>query len=172
MADELTEVMSAGMAAERLGVSPSGLRRLAIIYTSVHDELPREPKTNNRVWPVEAVTRLEQARALVEAESYHSIKEALEALDRGEPVDLPDEAHKALSLSEASARELLGVLIGETRAMCAELGALHRDNEQLRSKVEALATPALPSAPETPQAAPTGLLVRVAMWLEKILKTN
>ncbi len=161
--------MSAGTAADRLGVSPSGLRRLAIIYTSVHDELPREPKTNNRVWPVEAVAKLEQARALVEAERYRSIKEALEAVEQGAPVDLDVENVKALSLSEASARELLGMLIDETRAMRAALETLHRDNEQMRAKVEALATPVLPSAPETPQGAPTGMLVRVAMSLERLL---
>ncbi len=163
--------MSAGSAADRLGVSPSGLRRLAIIYTSVHDELPREPKTNNRVWPVEAVARLEHARALVEAERYRSIKEALEAIEQGAPIDLDAENVKELSLSEPSARELLGVLIQETRAMRAELEALRGENQQMRAEIGELKAPAaLTDAPRTPQDAPARMLVQVAVKLERWLR--
>lgn len=75
-------------AARLLEVSGSGLRRLAEIYAEVHGELPRDDSTKGerkaRLWPAEALERLQAARALVQANRYPSIKEALEALEHGE----------------------------------------------------------------------------------------
>lgn len=42
-------VFEAGAAAERLGVSPSGMRRLAVIYEQVHGDLPRRTDAKGRV---------------------------------------------------------------------------------------------------------------------------
>lgn len=88
MDDQPVQVMSAADAARQLGVSPSGLRRLGTIYAEVHGELGRELHTDKRIWTGEVVERLGQARALVEAERYRSIKEALGALDKGVDIDL------------------------------------------------------------------------------------
>ncbi|MEX2542873.1 MAG: hypothetical protein WD314_13775 [Trueperaceae bacterium] len=73
-------------AAEALGVSPSGLRRLAEIYSGVRGDLPRDPRTRSRIWPERAVSELGAARRLVLQNRAASIREALEALDRGETV--------------------------------------------------------------------------------------
>jgi hypothetical protein len=70
--------------AELLSVSPSGLRRLAGIYSAVCGELPRDPKTRSRLWPEEAVGELLAARRLVQGNRASSIREALEAIRRGE----------------------------------------------------------------------------------------
>jgi hypothetical protein len=77
-------------AARRLGVSGSGLRRLAGIYAELYGPLPRDESVQGpnktRLWPAEALDRLERARALMDAKRYGSIKEALEGLERGEDV--------------------------------------------------------------------------------------
>lgn len=75
--------LEAGAAARQLGVSPSGLRRLADSYEGVHGELPRKDGTKARLYPAEALERLAQARVLVEAGTYKSTVEALTALARG-----------------------------------------------------------------------------------------
>lgn len=70
--------------AERLGVSASGLRRLAVIYTRAGGELPRDPRSRSRLWPRRAVEELSFARSLVATRSAASIEEALVGLWRGQ----------------------------------------------------------------------------------------
>ncbi len=76
-------------AARQLDISPSGLRRLSGVYCEIHGDLPRDPNTDARLWPEVAVERLKQARGLVEANRFSSIKEALEAIEKG--IDLSTE---------------------------------------------------------------------------------
>ncbi len=78
--------LTPGDAAQRLGVSASGLKRLAKIYAELYGPLPRD-SADNRLWPSDAIERLEAARALVETKRISSIKEALHAVDRG--IDVP-----------------------------------------------------------------------------------
>jgi DNA-binding transcriptional MerR regulator len=85
----MTEYLRPKDVAKRLGVSPSGLRRLASIYSARYGDMPRDEGAN-RLWPTEAVARLEVARGLVNSGRARSIDEALEAVERG--LEAPTEA--------------------------------------------------------------------------------
>ncbi len=84
-------------AAERLGVSASGLRRLATlweeIYGPIHWEGEREG--GGRVYPLSVVTKLEAARGLVREGKSKSIQNALQALDMGATRHSPTIRHLA-----------------------------------------------------------------------------
>jgi hypothetical protein len=129
-------------AARLLEVSGSGLRRLAEIYAEVHGELPRDESTKGerkaRLWPAEALERLQKARALVDAKRYGSIRDALEALERGEVA--PEASPPAVPPADELRRrvEALAALpgqLGELEARQAEALTLLRD---LLAKVERL----------------------------------
>lgn len=81
MANQAPNGVSTSEAAERLGISPSGLRRLARIYEDKRGKLPRDNQ-RGRVWPEEIIDQLEQARALVHEERAVSIEKALELLEQ------------------------------------------------------------------------------------------
>ncbi len=172
-------VMSPGDVARRLGVSPSGLRRLAGVYGAVFGELPKDSSGTSRLWPTEAVGRLEQARALMAAGQARSIRDALLAVEGGAVPRLEP------ALQDGRVAEALGIV-------AARLEALEESNRRLEREVTAFrAGRALPSqmlrlgdgdAPETISAgtaaaedqgsdrrAEDGLLVRVARRLERLL---
>jgi hypothetical protein len=152
-------------AARRLQVSASGLRRLATSYEQVHGELPRKGGTQARLFPQEAVERLAQARMLVDRGRFKSTVEALTALEKGlEPEPGAEMIGQGLTAPEAATGEALGLLVAEMQSMKAEL-------ERLRFVVEDRNPAQLP--PDSPrQAAEHGLLVRVALWLERFLKRS
>jgi hypothetical protein len=155
MSDDV--MLEAGAAAEQVGVSASGLRRLAPLYEAVHGELPRKPKSLNRLWPLLAVERLQAARRLVEAERYRTISDALTALARGlEPDDL-ELAPPAASVSPDATQQALEVLTAEVRELRREL-----------AEIRALPPAGFREEPDDLQR--HGPLVRVAMALERWLK--
>jgi len=162
-------VFEAGAAAERLGVSPSGMRRLAVIYEGVHGDLPRKPdvkgnisEASGRLYSGEVLGRLEAARAMVEAERYPTIREALQALRRGEPTDLPAEV--ATGARGASSDAAWRAVLVELREVRAELAALRSEVATGR------ALPQGEPATETATSETPGVLVRVALWLERRLR--
>lgn len=65
-----------------MGLSPSGLRRLAEIYSQVRGELPRDPRSRTRLWPTNAALELAAARRLVQSGRAASTRDALESLPR------------------------------------------------------------------------------------------
>ena len=173
-------VMSPGDVARRLGVSPSGLRRLAGVYSAVFGELPKDLSGTSRLWPTEAVGRLEQARALLAEGRARSIRDALLAVEGGATARLEP------ALQDGRVAEALGVV-------AARLEALERSNAELKREVMALRSGrALPSqtlrlgygdVPETisaetatapdqgsDQTAKDGLLVRAARRLERLIR--
>jgi DNA-binding transcriptional MerR regulator len=163
---ELTELLEAGAAAERLGVSPSGLRRYASLYEQVHGELPRKVNTENRLYSGESLERLATARRLVEVKRYKSILEALEALEQGvqpEQIDVPGSGIQVVGGLQGDAAL---ALLDELRAVRAELVALREDNRQMRAEMQKLA--ALPPADEV-AGRETGLLTRLAARVERWL---
>lgn len=150
-------LLEAGTAAERLGMSPSGLRRLAIIYEEVHGELPRRPRSNNRLWPEEAVERLQDARRLLEQERYRTILEALQALEHGvTPEDVPKDIETPQMVLEQPTEGAFQVLIAEIQALRREVSDLKQDR-QLEPSAKQVDT----------EKEKHGPLVRLALWVEK-----
>jgi hypothetical protein len=161
-------MFEAGAAAERLNLSVSGLRRLGVIFEQVHGELPRKPdakgrvsESSGRLYSVEVLEQLETARAMVEAERYPTIREALRALLRGEPADLPAEVGTGAQVNSGEAWRMV---LGELREVRAELTALRSEVATVR------ALPEGQQVAETATGAPSGVLVRVATWLERVLR--
>ncbi len=162
-------MFEAGAAAERLALSVSGMRRLAVIFEQVHGELPRKPdakgrvsESSGRLYSVEVLEQLETARAMVEAERYPTIREALRALARGEPADLPAEV--ATGARGASSEAAWRAVLGELREVRAELVALRSEVATGR------ALPEGEQVAETVTGESSGVFVRLALWLERVLR--
>jgi DNA-binding transcriptional MerR regulator len=150
---ELTELYEAGAAAERLGVSPSGLRRYAALYEQVHGGLPRKVNTENRLYSGESLERLATARRLVEVKRCKSILEALEALEQGVRPDLP-----------AAEVQVVGGMTGDAAwALLEELRAVRSEVAEMRVEMQKLA--ALPPA-DKGAGKGAGLLTRLAGRVE------
>ncbi len=184
-ADAAEVVMSPAEAARRLGVSPSGLRRLAGVYGAVFTELPKDSSGTSRVWPQQAVGRLERARALLAAGQARSIADGLRAVEGGAQPSL--EAALALS-RDGRVVEALGVVstqleavLNSNRRLESEVEALRQEVGELRQLPAAAVTKdSLPTpggagsrgashAPDEP-AAVEGPFVRAARWLERRLR--
>lgn len=157
MSDDV--MLEAGAAAEQVGVSASGLRRLAPLYEAVHGELPRKPKSHNRLWPQVAVERLQRARRLVEAERYRTISDALTALARGLKADDTEVAPTTARVSPDATQQALAMLTAEVRQLRQEVTALRQ-----------LPPTKNPPARGTDNDQQHGLMVRAAIWLESLLR--
>ncbi len=161
-------VMNPGDVARRLGVSPSGLRRLAGVYAQVYGDLPKDSSGTSRQWPGEAVYRLEQARALMAAGQARSIKDALLAVESG----ATPSADAALALGQdGRVVEALGVVAARLEAVLDSNRRLEAEVEALRREVAtARALPEGEQGAETVTGESSGVLVRVATWLERRLR--
>ncbi len=167
-------VLSPGEAARRLGVSPSGLRRLAGPYGAVFGELPKDSAGTSRIWPQEAVGRLERARALMAAGQARSIRDALLAVEGGAVAT----ADAALQLGEQGRTvEALGVVATQLEAVLRSNARLEAEVEALRSEVgELRRLPAASAGGQIRQVTPDGAaavegpFVRAARWLERRLR--
>lgn len=182
--DDAEVVLTPSAAARQLGVSPSGLRRLAGVYGDLYGDLPKDSSGTSRVWPQEAVTRLERARALLAAGHARSIKDALLAVEGG--VAPPVEAAVALG-QEGRVIEALGVVAARLEALQASNQRLEAEVGELRS--ELAAARALPGgeraatgaeggdvakmpgeSPGAAEGSADGPVVRAARWLERRLR--
>ncbi len=128
--------------ATRLAVSSAGLRRLAAVYERVHGELGRDPR-HGRLWPQEAVERLERARGMVRDGQAVSVEAALTSLTFGEPgADDPEPPALARAPEEQDRDRALGAVVSELRALRwaveelnQRLHALEEENRQLRASL-------------------------------------
>jgi DNA-binding transcriptional MerR regulator len=178
MSGDAEVVMNPGDVARRLGVSPSGLRRLASIYGEVHGELPKDSSRTSRLWSLEAVVRLEAARALMAAGQARSIRDALVAVESGAAPPV------GVAVQDARVAEALGVVATRLEALQASNERLEAEVAALRSEVEAVrALPASerPAAVEgqsgaaqrhatgqgAAEASADGLVVRAVRWVER-----
>jgi hypothetical protein len=150
-------------AAERLGVSASGLRRLASIYEAVHGELPRKGSgaedKRARLWPEEAIEHLRDARKLVVLKRSRTILEALRALQGGvtvEEVEM-EPAGRQTGLDVATQRTLEMLLEGMAK-LHAEVAELRKDADRDRQ---------LEPSTKQVDTEQHGPLVRLALWLER-----
>lgn len=157
-------VFTAGQAAQQLEVSASGLRRLANAYESVFGDLPREPGTQARGYPEEAVERIRAARRGVEVGQYKSTQAALGALKRGVSVDAGAEEAVQPDASQSVSGQALRVLVAEMQAMRTEI-------ERVRIMVEERDRAQLSQNAPRP-ATEYGPLVRAAMWLEALWRRS
>lgn len=127
-------VLTPREAARRLGVSPSGLRRLAVVYGEVYGDLEKDAGGTSRVWPHEAVMRLERARALLATGQARSIKDALHAVETGAAPRVE------VAVADGRVAEALGVVATRLEAVLegnrrleAEVAALRKEVAELRS---------------------------------------
>lgn len=138
----------------RLGVSASGLRRLAGIYERSVGQLPRDER--GRVWPEEAIGILEAARAAVREQRAVSIEAALRGQEAphggaGDPemVNVPEAPFGGIRGGSGPAEAILE----ELRAL-REL--VEEQNRRIRELEEAVRTGReLPAAEEPAGTAPT-----------------
>ncbi len=133
-------------AADLLGVSASGLRRLAPIYERVFGELKRvgkgDEEKRSREWPSEAVGRLQAARQVTgRGKPYRTIEAALGAIREGAEVEgVEIDFASRHAGAEGAIGEALQVLLSEVRTLRDEvagpitekLEALQREIENLR----------------------------------------
>lgn len=141
-------LLPASEAARQLGLSPSGLRRLAMGYERVHGALPRDDR-GGRLWTGEALARLDAARALVAAEGAPSVERALDLMASGQapalatPVRPAPEAERhaeLLARLDALGLALQAVArLGEDQGR--RLAALEEENQKLRAALPAPASP-------------------------------
>jgi hypothetical protein len=146
-------------AAERLGVSASGLRRLAPIYEQVYEPLPRrgsgDKSKRARLWSTEAVDSLQDARALVDKGRCKTILEALQALQAGVITTLEIEPTNRQQGLDIATRKTLELLIKEVSALRDEIAALRKD-----AGTKSLETDRLDHGP----------VARFGLWLERLLR--
>ncbi len=163
-----TIVYDPAAAADLLGVSASGLRRLAPIYESVYGDLKRVGRgaadKRAREWTAEAVERLQTARGVTgRGKPYRTIEAALEALRAGVEVAAVEIDFAGRHAGgEGALGETLQVLIGEIQALRGEVLEL-KQNQALPQPRAAEKNPA---AAQDDDSSNHGLLVRLALWLE------
>jgi hypothetical protein len=157
-------------AADLLGVSASGLRRLAPIYESVFGELKRVGKGDeskrSREWTTEAIERLQTARGVTgRGRPYRTIEAALEAIRDGVEVDTDeiDFASRHVG-AEGAIGETLQQLIGEIQALRDEVAELSHSRAEIRNSSE------LGAAAQENDLSNHGVLVRFSLWLESLLR--
>jgi hypothetical protein len=173
------KVFGAGDVAKQLDISLPSLRRLAVVYERVYGELPRDDR--GRLWPEEAVARLQAARAAVRTGRAASTEAALRAGDDGEVV-VVDRRYPAPSKAADDRADALEKLLEELRllrgaveGMSRRLATMEIENRNLREAVSfnrELEAPAEPrESAETPEEEHTQLegreRTRELQWEER-----
>jgi DNA-binding transcriptional MerR regulator len=123
-------------AAKRIGISTSGLRRLAGEYAKVYGPLPRDESTDARLWPESALERLAKARELTRLDpDIKSVKEALEALEKGIDLSAADLAPtQAPQIDAAAVVDLLQSMRDEIAELRREIIEQRREISELRDQ--------------------------------------
>jgi hypothetical protein len=114
-------------AANVLGISTRTLYRLAPIYEQVHGELPRDG-SHGRLWPLEAIERIQSARLTVKDRRAESIEAALRGFDTPEDVQsfrLPA-SFSGRTLETGASTRALEELVGELHALREAVEAQNR----------------------------------------------
>jgi hypothetical protein len=121
------QLVKSAAAANVLGISKTTLNRLAPIYEQVHGELPRGGR-HVRLWPLEAIERIQSARLAVKERRAESIEAALRGFDTTEDLQsfrLPASISKGTLETQASPRAL-EELVGELHALREAVDAQNR----------------------------------------------
>ena len=124
---------------ERLGVSPSGLRRLAAIYERVVGPLPRDER--GQVWPEAALETLQAAREAVQKQRAVSIEAALRGQEiegvADRPLPTPPRPSETNVDVGAAILEELRALRRLVEEQNARLSTIEEENRELRLRLEA-----------------------------------
>lgn len=128
----MADYLSPGAVQERLEVKGAGLRRLATLYERVHGPLPRDQR-QGRLYPEEAVQRLEHARDDVQAGRYSNIESALRGVVAVEGVEVQAERYEATRRNLEALTEEIRLLRGAVEAQTRRLEALEQENRALRA---------------------------------------
>src|SRR5215213_8122950 len=121
------QLVKSAAAANVLGISKTHLNRLAPIYEQVHGELPRGGR-HARLWPLEAIERIQSARLAVKERRAESIEAALRGFYTPEDLQsfrLPASISKGTLETQASPRAL-EELAGELHALREAVEAQNR----------------------------------------------
>lgn len=143
-------MLTSGTAADQLGISTSGLRRLVSIYENVYGELIRTRKGGPILWPQVAVRRLAAAREMYSDGKAVSIEDALKRL--GDRDDLP-----AVGMAQEQQGVAQGVLLEELRALRSEVRELRDELGRVRKE--------LPSSTPIDSAPAEGEIPEWVRWL-------
>ena len=108
-------------AANVLGIATRTLYRLALIYEHVHGELPRDG-SHGRLWPLEAIERIQSARLAVKDRRAKSIEAALRGFDTPEDVA----SFSGRTLETGASPRALEELVGELHALREAVEAQNR----------------------------------------------
>jgi hypothetical protein len=163
-------------AADLLGVSASGLRRLAPIYESVFGELKRVGKGDegkrSREWPADAVERLQAARGVTgRGKPYRTIEAALEAIREGVEVDTAEiDFGGRQTGADVATSQALQVLIGEIQALRLEVQELKQGRELSQPAAEIKNSSGPVEQSPLVEDKHHGPLVKFSMWLESLLR--
>jgi hypothetical protein len=121
------QLVKSAAAANVLGISTTTLNRLAPIYEQVHGELPRGGR-HVRLWPLEAIERIQSARLAVKERRAESIEAALRGFYTPEALQsfrLPASISEGTLETQASPRAL-EELAGELHALREAVEAQNR----------------------------------------------
>ena len=121
------QLVKSAAAANVLGISKTTLNRLAPIYEQVHGELPRGGR-HVRLWPLEAIERIQSARLAVKERRAESIEAALRGFNTPENLKsfrLPASISQGTLETQASPRAL-EELAGELHALREAVEAQNR----------------------------------------------
>ena len=121
------QLVKSAAAANVLGISKTTLNRLAPIYEQVHGELPRGGR-HARLWPLEAIERIQSARLAVKERRAESIEAALRGFYTPEALQsfrLPASISEGPLETQASPRAL-EELAGELHALREAVEAQNR----------------------------------------------
>ena len=121
------QLLKSAAAANVLGISKTTLNRLAPIYEQVHGELPRGGR-HVRLWPLEAIERIQSARLAVKERRAESIEAALRGFYTPEALQsfrLPASISEGTLETQASPRAL-EELAGELHALREAVEAQNR----------------------------------------------
>jgi hypothetical protein len=169
-------VYDPAQAADLLGVSASGLRRLAPIYENVFGDLKRvgrgDESKRSREWTTEAIERLQAARGVTgRGKPYRTIEAALEAIREGAEVEgVEIDFASRHAGAEGAIGETLQVLLAEVKALRTEVAELKQGRElsQPAAEIKNSAQVTNP-APVEASKRQYGVVVRMAMRLERFL---
>jgi hypothetical protein len=154
---------------------------LAVVYGEVYGDLHKEAGGTSRVWPQEAVVRLQRARALMAAGQARSVKDALIAVEGGASPRVE------MAAAGGDVAAALGMVATQLEAVLESNRRLEGEVQALRSEVAELrelpAPESSPTAQEEHEGGEStgdalveeeveadGPMVRVARWLEQRLR--